>query len=586
MNKLTSRGGKYKAHGPKNTQQDSVKILGLDDVIMNTFCSYVLSTNPTIHNYSLFNLNKLINSIDESRFENNPLLMQKYKFLLVALHARVTKGLTGNFLLDDINNHMDASNIINDPSIITEVRDTEVSYIEQAIADYLNTMAFDSHLDNLMNLCNTYASAEFRDRKITLGTIRTEISNIMSEFRKHDVEETSPTTRFRLTKMKESVDEIHSYVSSPSFKLITGMKGFNDILGGGFQKTRLYCLFSLAGEGKTVTLVNLLYQTWKYNKGYQTKDPTKKPCIVLLTMENLVIEYICSLFHVITRGKDIKSCSTGEDVLQEFKARKFEYAADDDIEIVIDYKPVNTKDTRYMYEMVEELEEEGFETIAFFMDYLMRIRPSEYTKDIYIDLGTVANDFKTFAILKDIPVITASQLNREAAKIVDEGRSNQKSNLVQKLGRATIGDSINIDRNIDCSIILIPESINDDKERYMGFKLTKARYELTSSLRSFYQPMYPGSKITFQEDLFELGPKYKETLDFSADLVREKIGPTQKYTTNPSLTSLQDLAFTAAKQLVEDTYEEPRYAFPADKLVEKKLKTVVDIIPIEDRKLK
>lgn len=596
MDNLQSRGGKYKAGGRKSSRNKPNVILGLDDALISAFCSYVLSDNANIHKTSLTNLLKLITIIKPETFENNPLLLQKYKFLSLALDARVNKGLTKELILSDISREMNVDALMQS-GFIRDLSNEEIEYVEQSSSDFLNNMVFDSHIKQLMNLCSSYNTSDFREKNNVLKNVRTEITDLMTEFRKNDVVLETASTRFRLSHIKDSIDEIHKYIADPSYMLVTGMQGFNGLLGGGFQKTRLYCLFSLAGEGKTVTLVNLLYQTWKYNKGFHTKDPNKKACIILLTMENLVIEYICSLFHVITRGKNIKNYESAEAVLEEFKNRKFEYAGENDIEIVIDYKPVNTKDTRYMYEIVEELEEEGFETIAFFMDYLMRIRPSEYTKDPYMDLGTVSNDFKTFAILKDIPVITASQLNREAAKIIDEGRNSKQADLIKKLGRATIGDSINIDRNIDSSIILIPE-IGPQNERYMGFKLTKARYELFTEIKNIYQPIYPESFIAFVEDLYDIKPAFKTSLvrpeeEQIADMIGTNI---TRVGVQNSLRSLRDMAEKKMdpilSRFVEPDKKEEMYSIPVENLVSKDVgntkpvyREVVTIVPLEERKM-
>ena len=487
MDDFNSRGGKYKAPAPALQKRNPMVFLSMTEALMTKMCSYVLSNNQNIHRYSMNNLHKLMNSIDRNIFAEKPQIEQKFKFLLVALEGKVEHGINGDLLLHYINTKLDIQPFLNDSSIMNELTNEEIVYVEGSIASFLDNMAFDSHMDLMAKLCTDYSVADFRQRSVILKDVKVEVFDLATEFRRNEAATSSSATRFRLSKIDESVEEIHKYLKNPSNMLVTGMKGFNEILGGGFQKTRLYCLFSLAGEGKTVSMVNLLYQVWKYNKGYKTKDPTRKPCIVLLTMENLVVEYVNSLFHVVTQGKSIRDCESAEDVLREFRERKFEYMGDNDIEIVIDYKPVHSKDTRYMYEMVEELEDEGFETIAFFMDYLMRIRPSEYTRDNYTDLGNVSNDFKTFAILKDIPVITASQLNRDAAKTVDESRGYNRVDIVKNLSRANIGDSINIDRNLDCSIMLLPET-KADGSRYMGFQLTKARYELTSTLRVFFQP--------------------------------------------------------------------------------------------------
>lgn len=576
MASFDSRGGKYKSSAPIIEQREPMVISGMSDALMSAFCAYTLSSNQNIHRYSMNNLHKLMNMLNKDAFVDKPQIDQKFKFLLVALEGKVEKGISGDLLLHFINTRIDIKPFINDESIMQELTNETISFVEGSISSFLDYMAFDASLDSLGTLCKDYSEADFRQRRPILDEVKVEIFSLATEFRRNEAANSSSSTRFRLSKMNESVEEIHKYLKNPSNMLVTGMKGFNEILGGGFQKTRLYCLFSLAGEGKTVSMVNLLYQVWKYNKGFKTKDPTRKPCIVLLTMENLVVEYVNSLFHVVTQGKSIRECDSADEVLEEFKNRKFEYMGDNDIEIVIDYKPVHSKDTRYMYEMVEELEDEGFETIAFFMDYLMRIRPSEYTKDNYTDLGNVSNDFKTFAILKDIPVITASQLNREGAKIVDERRGSNKIDIVKDLGRSNIGDSINIDRNLDCSIMLLPET-KSDGSRYMGFQLTKARYEVQSLLRAFFQPIYPTSKIAFVEDLYDLEPAYRTTLGNTDEEVKNKMGQTTTAAI-PGINSLTEYAANYASQLIEDDPEPP----PKKKF----LRRIVFEIPDSIRKTK
>lgn len=568
----------------KPTKANDNILFGIDDVLMNLFCSYVVSQNRTIHRFSISNLDKLMRTINPSTFENNPLLAIKHRFLLKALQGR-TNGLPGELILSDVSRHMDTAALFQDPRFIRELSNDEVRYVEDTIAQFLNTMMFDSKLNNFMQLCKDYEHADYRERQAILDNIRSVMADTMTEFRRNDVANHSPSTRFRLSSMNDSMEEIHNYICNPSYKLVTGMQGFNALLGGGFQKTKLYCMFGMSGEGKTVTLVNLLYQIWKYNKGFKCKDPTKKPCIVLLTMENLVIEYICSLFHVITRGGNIRDCSSAEACLEEFKSRKFEYKDIGDIEIVIDYKPVNTVDTRYMYQLVEELEEEGFETICFIMDYLMRIRPSEFTHDLYTDLGTIANDFKTFAILKDIPFITASQLNREAAKIIDEGRNANQTNIIKKLGRATIGDSVQIDRNIDGTIILVPE-VSASGDRYMAYKLTKHRYEIFTNKVSIFQPMYEGSYIALVEDLFDPKPAFKESLARDVEEIREAFGEVERVTINNTIKSLEELTSTKKMlipSLVEDN-PKPEIGIATDKLVERKLIPIVAVVPKELRR--
>ena len=42
-------------------------------------------------------------------------------------------------------------------------------------------------------------------------------------------------------------------------------------------------------------------------------------------MENLVVETVCSLYHIMTKGKSMEACATAEDAIAQFKACQFEF---------------------------------------------------------------------------------------------------------------------------------------------------------------------------------------------------------------------------------------------------------------------
>lgn len=583
-----SKGGKKSQYTNNYAQFMAPVVFGIDDVLMNMFCSYVLCKNKNVHRYSITNLNKLVNSIDPNNFGDNQIMLVKFQFLRLSLASRIS-GLSGELILSDISRKMDIRGLVGDPYFLRELNNDEVTYVEKTIGQFLNTLTFDSKIDNILRICNSYKQANYIQRDALLGDFREVLKETMTEFRRNDANENSSSTRFRLSSINDSMQDIHDYITNPSYKLITGMQGMNGLLGGGFQKTRVYCFFGMSGEGKTTTLINLFYQVWKYNKGFKTKDPTKKPCIILFTMENLIIEYICSLFNILTRGKNIKNVESAEAAMQEFKDRKFEYMGDDDIEILIDFKPGRSKDTSYCYQLIEEMEDEGFECIAFFMDYLMRIKPVEYTGDSYADLGIVTDEFKTCAMLKDIPFITASQLNREAAKIIDEGRDKNQANIIKRLGRATIGDSIQIDRNLDAVIILVPE-VSPTGERFMAYKLTKKRYEIFTNKLSIYQPFYGPTTIALVEDIYETKPAFKESLARDPEEIRESFGDVDRVSINQTIKSLSSLSSAShelIKQpgLVKIEKEEKQVSLSVDTLVESKpkLRDIVVIVPKEER---
>ena len=144
-------------------------------------------------------------------------------------------------------------------------------------------------------------------------------------------------------------------------------------------------------------------------------------------------------------------------------------------------------------------------------DYIKRIRPEDYAGDMRLDLGNVINDFHNYAVFYDIPVLTASQFNREGVRIVDESRSNNRHDLVTKLGRAMIGESGLIEENLDCSIFLTREVMPDGQE-WMGFKLAKHRYNIFTNGLTFYQPFHPECAISYIEDEGCAEPVYRTKL--------------------------------------------------------------------------
>ena len=155
-------------------------------------------------------------------------------------------------------------------------------------------------------------------------------------FRKAKVESSTERT-FSLSqeKMESIIVDSYHEVTSKYRKLTTGMQGFNQLIGGGFENTRVYLLLGITGVGKSMTLINLAYQLKKYNKGYKTKDPTKRPCIVYLTQENTVTETIQRLFQICT-GEEFAKQESPEAAINKLRVEGELYLSDESpIDLII-----------------------------------------------------------------------------------------------------------------------------------------------------------------------------------------------------------------------------------------------------------
>lgn len=230
-------------------------------------------------------------------------------------------------------------------------------------------------------------------------------------------------------------------------------------------------------------------------------------------MENTVRETVERLFNVASTPDNIVNY-TPEEVINLFQTQGELYLNDaSPIDIIIKFVPDNSVDTSYLYTLAEDLEDDGYEMICLVQDYVKRIRSINHTGDIRLDLGSIVNEFKVFAAIKDIPVISASQLNRDATKHIDEGRKANRADLVRLLGRSNIGESMLMLENIDCGFILAPE-FDKDGMKYMGLQRMKIRYR-AGDRDHIYQPFTPGNMAKYVEDYDSPVPVFKETMQMN-----------------------------------------------------------------------
>src|SRR5699024_11233461 len=105
-----------------------------------------------------------------------------------------------------------------------------------------------------------------------------------------------------------------------------------------------------------------------------------------------------------------------------------------------DLKKNNEVSTDYLYEVYENLADQGYQMIMMVQDYLKRIRSSDHIEDLRIRLGEITNEFTVFAKEKEIPLVTAAQLNREAYRNVEKALSENKTDIAKQLDRSQIAE--------------------------------------------------------------------------------------------------------------------------------------------------
>ena len=482
----------------------------IDIRTLDIICKCIVSNNTIIKRGHIVNIKNLMDLLDPSIYKNDPDKVKRVDFINKGIEARLDYNLNDPYM---IVSHIYGG--ITDTSVVDldkfeGLTNSEITWLNTAVSESLKYSTIEKNIDDLMDVCNRIKSAGFANSKVDLvHEFEDKISHIQNEFRRSKNEsETDTMFSLRDGYFENIMYDTYNSLSSPRRKLITGMQGMNELIGGGFENGRCYVYFGLPGEGKSTVMLNILYQIKKYNKDYKTKDPTKKPCIVLLTMENTVTESIERLFGMATGLSDMTNLAP-DGAIKMLREKGELYINDESpIDIIIHFKPSNSVDTSYLYSLTEDLEDQGMEVIAMFQDYIGRIRSTQRYQDTRVEYGAIVDEFKIFAEVKDIPVITVAQLNRDASKHIDEGRKSSKSDLVRLIGRSNISESMLILNNIDAGFIIAPE-LTDTGIRYLGVQRIKIRYK-AGDLEFAYLPFMENS-LKLEEDFGGI-PKYKKSM--------------------------------------------------------------------------
>ena len=503
---MESRRNKYK--NPIKNKDLKIDV-NFDISTLDLMCSFIVSNNKNIRRGNIINMRNLFLIIDMNNYANDNERLSRIDFIKKGIEARLEYNLTDrNMILT----HITGGIGIPVDDVFKEINNDELKWINQTISQTLKDSIIYNDVDRGLALFTKFKSTEYAYRGPIVKEIEQFINEMQVKFRRAKADDGS-SMQFSLIgdEYSSAMRETYRQLSSPCNKLIFGTQGLNILTGGGVEAERVYTLLGLPGEGKSTTLIDMAIEIKRYNKNYVCKDPTKKPCVVLFVMENSIKETIQRIFNMCV-GVDMLNY-TEDEAIEILKTQgQLHVSQDDPIDLRVIFKPNLSVDTSYLYTIVEDLEDEGYETICVLQDYLKRIRSVDgsFGGDLRLQLGAIINEFKIFATLKSIPVITASQLNRDATQHVDEGRAKNKADLVRLLGRSNVGESNLILENSDWIGLIAPE-YDTDGNKYLGMQRVKSRYFISDSVTTIFIPYISGT-VKFVEDFYSQVPVHKVTL--------------------------------------------------------------------------
>lgn len=295
------RRAKYSGQGSTVVKSDKRLDINLDLRTLDIMCKSLVTDNQGIRRGHLVNLRNLIYLINSENYVNDAEKSKRVSFIKKGIEARLDFNLSDPYM---IMTHVYGGILDSDIVDLDEFKgltSAELSWMNNMVSEALKFSHVYNNVDVMLDICTRLKSSDYGSKAAIVKEFEVAINNIQNEFRRSKNEDqTEAIFSLREGYFEDAMYDTYNTLSSPRRKLVTGMQGMNELLGGGFENGRCYVYFGLPGEGKSSVILNMIYQIKKYNKDYKTKDPTKRPCVVLLTMENTVTETIERLFGMAT----------------------------------------------------------------------------------------------------------------------------------------------------------------------------------------------------------------------------------------------------------------------------------------------
>ena len=456
------------------------------------------------------NINKLFVNIDMSKYKNN-VELESYIWCINYFSKKWLDGyVTPDLIFEIAKREKDYDNIkediinscMNDPNIITS---PEVKAIFDLIAEALQCGFIVSLKDEYIQLLEDIDIEQpgaFRELVNRLFMVSKSLLDIQ-----HNTNLVASKITFNtadIDSVKEALVQTIQSLKGSGNSLKIGVRRWNTLLSPAYMNGRLYVYAGPPGGGKSIALEKTAIDIRKYNPNFQPKTPGMKPCVLYITMENTFTECIerlwnmefddsitnyseeealdklCNLLGITRVLKEdvvVKDIDTGESSLaQLIKEPKDNKDNNLNIEIVMKYFSYREISTDDIFTIIQDLKDDNMEVCALVFDYIKRIAPSDPTPDnTKLELNHIMNELKAIAVIYDFPVITAHQLNRAAASLIDGAARQNKGDGLKLVGREHIGDAWEVAEVADwlalCNIDYKPGT----DERYFCLNVVKRR---------------------------------------------------------------------------------------------------------------
>ena len=176
---------------------------------------------------------------------------------------------------------------------------------------------------------------------------------------------------------------------------------------------------------------------------------------------------------------------------------------------VILYYGYREKSTKDLEAIIRSYNTEDTEVVACYLDYIKRIRPGRtdaaVTSSEKSELHAIMNELKNIAAELNIPIVSGHQLNREAARMVDEVvKAGGFNKTDQAMGRSNISVAWEVMEVADWMGLMNIE--NNGEVKYLMVKAVKQRdldNNTDNSIQAIRHPFLSVQSFALKDDIME-----------------------------------------------------------------------------------
>ena len=427
-----------------NTEKLLLKPLKVkfDITTLNMILSFIYKDSALRTRKTLTNILKLFDSLDPSQYEENPALSKRIWIIKKTLYGKLVEGIEStDSLMTYCKDDVDCDSYCTD--IIDTINDKKISYDEskyliKKLDDALEFGYIVTIQDILLDLLHKVDDEDFKSYKGIADDIYAISNSVINIRRRTSTLGSDMTFSLESEEFDSVVEEAVQRLKDRNRIFITCIRLLNILLSPGYMSKRLYTYLAFPGKGKSTILLKSALDIRKYNPNVLPKDPDKRPAVLFLTLENDIAETIERIYNMSVDADDIRNYTPTQIKQKLRKKGGLELATETSMNIIIkEYKnrEISTDD---IYTIIEDLADDGVEVVALIVDYLKRIRPSEKAENEKAELKNITNELKEIAKFFDLTCISAQQLNRMGASIVDAALQANKEDVTRLVGRDAI----------------------------------------------------------------------------------------------------------------------------------------------------